>query len=112
MYYSLRFFVHGKTFLPELIATWRVIVLVVALQFAGGVYGILSKQYDFWFFSLWAGAAMATLPGVVLGIAWSFKSEPTSILDHKGIVLFYVLISAALLVAAFTFGPMFETHNR
>lgn len=54
----------------QFIALWRIHIAVVVAQVIGGVVIWKLARSDSVFLNLWLGAAIASLPGLLCGIAW------------------------------------------
>ena len=57
----------------------RTLVLcVLAFQIAGALLGLWIQNYGEWFSNLWAGGAIATLPGYLIGLIAQKTANPGS----------------------------------
>ncbi len=92
-----------EVFWGEVVATWRVFALVALAQVVGAFISLHRAPIGSRFVDFWFGGAVATLPGVLLGLIWQFSSLERRNWYHRDILLFYLLIAIGLLVAAFTF---------
>lgn len=74
---------------------WRIIAAVLVFQLAGGFIGAAYDYHHSAFMNLWAGGALATLPGFILGAIWHF-SGPVDRRARLKIASFLGLLTAAL----------------
>ncbi|MFT5426814.1 MAG: hypothetical protein ACI9ZT_001760 [Gammaproteobacteria bacterium] len=99
----IEFFVHGKNFLPEQKAIWRVGLACVVAQLIGGIIGILLGLYGSLFFNFWFGGAIATLPGMILGVAWQWNKDVTNFHLHKRMITFNLVLGILIFFGAVAF---------
>ncbi len=59
----------------DLKKTWRIIAMVIVGQIVGLCIGLAFSLHPDKFLSLWAGGAIGTLPGFIIGVIWYFKSQ-------------------------------------
>ena len=71
-------------------------MVVHGAQLLGGVLGLLLPRFPHWFESLWFGAAIATLPAFLVGLAFQAHLRPGSLAQHKVMVRRLGLIAALL----------------
>lgn len=83
----------------DLTSVWRIIVAVIVFELAGGFAGVAYGYHHFAFKNLWAGGALAALPGFIFGAIWQF-SGPVDRRDTIPIAGFLGLLSALLFLAA------------
>ena len=83
----------------DLAPVWRIIVAVVVFELAGGFIGFTYGYHHSGFMNLWAGGALAALPGFVLGAIWHL-SGPVDRRDTIRIAGFLGLLSAILFFTA------------
>lgn len=85
----------------DLKKTWRIIVMVIVGQGIGLCIGIAISLHPDKFISIWAGGAIGTLPGFLIGVFWYFGSKD----KNNGIpyftIGFFAIGSIALPLAAF-----------
>jgi hypothetical protein len=79
-------------------------VTVLVAQLVGAVTGLFAAHYPAWFDNLWAGGAMATFPGFVIGAAIQHLVDPESIGENRVMVRRMGLV-AFLMMAAGIFLP-------
>ena len=79
------------------------IVTVLIFQIAGAIAGFVASVYPSWFANLWAGGALATLPGYLLGLLVQRQVNAQRIQEHIVMVRRLGLISLALTAAVFVF---------
>lgn len=65
----------------------------------GAVVGLVFPKFPHWFESLWFGAAIATFPAFLFGLAVQAYLRPGSIRENRVMVQRFALI--ALLLSAF-----------
>ncbi len=85
----------------DLKKTWRIIVMVIVGQVVGFCIGIAFSLHPDKFLSLWAGGAIGTLPGFIIGVLWYFKSQDKNISAPYFTIGFFAIGSIALPIAAF-----------
>lgn len=75
--------------------------VLIAAQALGGALGLLMPHFPNWFESLWFGAAVATLPGFLVGLPVQAWCRPGSLGEHKVMVRRLGLVAVVLTVYAF-----------
>jgi hypothetical protein len=87
----------GAEALRLLLRHWRVLVVGAAAQIVGGVISFaFLRPYGAALLDLWIGAAVATLPGVVLGAAWHAAAPGRRAAMHGPLLLFLALMAIVL----------------
>jgi hypothetical protein len=74
-------------------------VVVGGAQIAGALAGLAFPQFPDWFESLWFGAAIATFPAFLVGLAVQSRLSPGSLAENRVMVRRLGLI--ALFLSAF-----------
>jgi hypothetical protein len=85
-------------------------VTVLIAQIVGGAVGFAMARYPDWFDNLWAGGAIATLPGYVVGAAIQHHLKPGSLGENWTMVRRMGLIALLFTGAGFMFPPLAGTH--
>jgi hypothetical protein len=85
----------------DLKKTWRIIVMVIIGQVIGLCTGIVFSLHPDKFLSIWAGGAIGTLPGFIIGVLWYFRSQNKSNGIPYVTIGFFAVGSIALPIAAF-----------
>jgi hypothetical protein len=81
-------------------------VIVVGAQIAGALAGLAFPHFPRWFESLWFGAAIATFPAFLVGMAVQSRLRPGSLTENRTMVRRLGLIS--LFLSAFALAmPLF-----
>ena len=95
---------------PQFSYTWKdlqpvrpLVVTMLVLQILGGIVGLAAAVYPAWFANLWAGAALATLPGYALGLVVQLRVNAQRIREHAVMVRRLGLIAAVLTGFVFVF---------
>lgn len=103
---------YSRYFYRDLASVWRIVVVLIAFQLAGGFIGVAYGYHHFAFMNMWAGGALATLPGFILGAAWHFSgpAERRARLKMAGFLGF--LAAAMFLMAVFQAIPMMKSDMR
>ena len=83
------------------------VVMVHAAQILGAVLGMVFVNHDSWFMRLWLGAALATFPAFLVGLAVQARVRPGSIGENRVMVRRLGMI--ALLFSAMSFMPWGES---
>lgn len=81
--------------------TWRIIVAVIVCQIIGLSLGFMSNIHPQTFISIWAGGALGTLPGFIIGLVWHFGEQQRRANIPYFTVGFFALGSIILPIAAF-----------
>ena len=71
-------------------------VISFAFQIGGALFSLWLSHYVEWFSNLWAGGALATFPGFVVGLVAQRLKDPLSISQNKTMVRRLGLVAAAL----------------
>ena len=79
--------------------TWRIAVSAMLVQTAAGLLGLQIKIFPEPFVAFWASAALASLPGFLLGLGWH-KIAVGTLIAYKPMVKIYALSAALLTVLA------------
>jgi hypothetical protein len=78
------------------------VIVVISFQVAGSVVGLWVAHFSEWFSDLWAGGAIATFPGFLLGFIAQRLRDPSSISGNRVMVrrlgLIALVISLSVLV--------------
>ena len=77
------------------------VVTVGAAQVLGAIIGLAVPRFPDWFESLWFGAAVATFPAFLIGLAIQVRIKPGSLSENKVMVRRLGLIAVFLTVIAF-----------
>lgn len=77
---------------------------IFAAQLIGALGGLWIARYPSWFENLWAGAALFTLPGYLVGCALQKKLAPAALQAHRNTVR-RIGAAAAILSGAVFFMP-------
>jgi hypothetical protein len=91
-----------EVFWAELGATWRVLVIVLLAQLAASVVSANLRSDADWSHNLWCGGALATLPAVLIGLAWQFATPERRHTNHKEILILYFVASTFISLMAVT----------
>jgi hypothetical protein len=75
--------------------------VVLVFQVGGALLGLLLAHYSGWFSNVWAGGAIATLPGFVVGFIAQRAKDPASISINKVMVRRLALVAALLSLSVF-----------
>ena len=75
--------------------------VVLVFQVGGALLGLLLAHYSEWFSNVWAGGAIATLPGFVAGFIAQRAKDPASISVNKVMVRRLALVAVLLSLSAF-----------
>lgn len=89
-------------FWPDLLGTWRVVLVICASQIIGGLVGHVYGDY-------WAGGAIAGLPATLLGLGWHYSARQRRVQQYAAITKLYVFLAAAMFavgLAKCTLGPV------
>lgn len=76
-------------------------VIAFAFQIGGALFGLWVARYPQWFANLWAGGAVATFPGFVVGFVAQKLKAPESVVENKVMVRRFGLIAAVLSLSVF-----------
>ncbi len=90
--------------LIDIKAVWRLLLLVVIAQLTGAAINLLISDCSVIFVALWYGGALATPIGFILGLAWQWSQNPSSIKDNAAFVGFLGALSAGLFLMALLMG--------
>lgn len=71
-------------------------VVVIGAQIVGGILGVVFPQFPKFFESLWFGAAIATFPAFLIGLAVQHRLRPGSLGENRVMVRRLGLIALAL----------------
>lgn len=71
-------------------------LIVFGTQIVGGLAGFAFPRFPEWFESMWFGAAIATFPAFLVGLAVQSKLRPGSIAENRVMVRRFGLIALAL----------------
>lgn len=78
----------------------RIVLSMALLQLIGAVISVVLKPHHFWFMNLWLGGVVATIPGILIGLAWQIKAS-----KHRavwfGVAAFLVLPALGVNLLAF-----------
>lgn len=80
---------------------WRIFVLVLIMQIAGGITGIIVGEYDNTIVDLWYGGVLATIPGFLLGLVWHKLSKDSDSKSDLLPILFISFLCVMITVAVF-----------
>jgi hypothetical protein len=61
-------------------------VVALVFQIAGALFGLWRSHYTEWLSNLWAGGALASFPGFIVGLIAQKLKEPLSISQNKTMV--------------------------
>jgi len=84
-------------------------IVSLAFQLVGAAIGLWTAKYPAWFANLWAGGALATFPGFVVGLLAQQVLRPGSLTENKVMVRRMGLIALALSASVFIM-PLEEFH--
>lgn len=76
-------------------------VIAFAFQIGGALLGLWMARYPQWFANLWAGGAIATFPGFMVGLVAQKLKDPESLTKNKVMVRRFGLIAVVLTLSAF-----------
>jgi hypothetical protein len=85
-------------------------VSVFAAQLVGALCGLLIAHFPAWFDNLWAGGAIATLPGYAIGLLIQRSLKPGSLTENLVLVRRMGLVAGCLTVAGILFPPLASAH--
>ncbi|NCT85258.1 MAG: hypothetical protein GXC94_19075 [Comamonadaceae bacterium] len=71
-------------------------LVVCAGQAIGAITGLLYARDLHWFESLWQGAALATLPAFLLGLAVQARARPGSLGENAALLRRFALVALLL----------------
>jgi hypothetical protein len=74
-------------------------LVVISFQVAGSVLGLWVAHYSEWFSNLWAGGAIATFPGFLVGFIAQRSKDPTTISSNKVMVRRLGLVALVLFLS-------------
>lgn len=77
------------------------VVIALGFQVAGALLGLWVAKYPQWFANLWAGGAIATFPGFIVGLVAQWIKYPESLAENKVMVRRLGLIAAVLSLSVF-----------
>jgi len=78
-------------------------VAVLIAQVLGAALGLWIARFPFWFDNLWAGGALASFPGFLLGLPIQMHLRPGSLTENRVMVRRMGLIALLLSAAVFVF---------
>ena len=76
-------------------------VTVLIAQVIAAAFGLWLKVYPSWFDNVWAGAALATFPGFLIGLPIQYFLRPGSLSEHRVLVRRMSLVTLVLSLAVF-----------
>lgn len=79
--------------------------VIVGQALGAGAALLLAEHLPGWFERLWFGAALATLPAFLIGLAVQAHDRPGSLGEHRVLVRRFGLVAAALAVFAIAMPP-------
>jgi len=79
------------------------VVTLIATQLAGCLIGFWLHRYSTFAANLWAGGALATFPGFLLGLLIQLRISTAAISDNKVMVRRIGLIALLLTLLVFVF---------
>lgn len=84
----------------QLRATWRILVAAAGIQLIGTAISVSIQPFSYPFLNFWVGGALASLPGVLVGLAWQRSDEPRVRNSTEAIEALYKLGGTAMTVLA------------
>jgi hypothetical protein len=87
-------------------------VTVLVAQCVGGAIGAWAAMFPSVFENIWAGIAMASLPGFLVGLAIQAYLQPGSIVENRGMVCVMGMLALVMTVAVFVVLPLNESPGR
>lgn len=96
----------------DLAILWRVIVVVIACQFAGGFIGIAYGFHHSAFMNFWVGGAVGTAPGFVLGAIWHLSRTADRNEAIPSVTLMGLMAAALFSAAVFSVIPRMKSDMR
>lgn len=89
----------------DLIPVWRIVVAIIATQFAGSFISYFIKPYHFTFINIWIGGALGTFTGFFIGAVWHFAKKERRgnlivlpIIGVLGLITLMVTLSSVFVV--------------
>lgn len=76
-------------------------VTAFVVQALGGLLGLWVSVYPSWFANLWAGGALATFPGFLLGLFVQYWMDSTRIRENLVMVRRFGLVALVLSLSVF-----------
>ena len=89
-----------RLFQTQLRSTWRILLLVAAIQIAAGGAALYLGVFPDAFISFWFGGAIMSLPAFLAGFYWQYASARPSLTACRPILTLYALSSAAMSLLA------------
>ncbi|MFL6713259.1 MAG: hypothetical protein ACJ8LN_10075 [Sulfurifustis sp.] len=77
------------------------VVTAFAVQIVGALFGIALSKYPSWFVNLWAGGALMTFPGFLLGLLVQWRINAERISEHRVMIRRVGLIALILTLSVF-----------
>ncbi len=80
---------------------WRVLLIALLAQLAGGLALIIIAKYEHVFLDFWFGGAISTFPGFILGLLWQVSSSNETIKNNLLVIVFVGVLCFSLTLGAF-----------
>ena len=101
-----------RLFQTQLRSTWRILLLIAAIQLAAGAAALYLGVFPDAFISFWFGGAVMSLPAFLVAFYWQYVSARPSLVTCKPILTLYALSSAALSLLAWPMATFQSTVSR
>jgi hypothetical protein len=102
----------ARLFLAQVRSTWRILLLIAAIQLAAGSAALYLGVFTDPFISFWFGGAIMSLPAFLVGFYWQYVSARPSLITCKPILTLYALSSAAMSLVAWPMATFQSTVLR
>jgi F0F1-type ATP synthase assembly protein I len=102
----------ARLFLVQARSTWRILLLIAAIQLAAGSAALYLGVFADAFISFWFGGAIMSLPAFLVGFYWQYVSARTSLVTCKPILTLYALSSAVISLVAWPMATFQSTVLR
>jgi hypothetical protein len=102
----------ARLFLEQVRLTWRILLLIAAIQLAAGSAALYLGVFPEAFISFWFGGAIMSLPAFLVGFYWQYVSARPSLITCKPILTLYALSSAAMSLVAWPMATFQSTVLR
>ena len=89
-----------RLFQAQLRSTWRILLLIAAIQIAAGAVAWYLGTFPDAFISFWFGGAVMSFPAFLAGFYWQYVSARPSLATCRPILTLYALSSAVMSLVA------------
>jgi hypothetical protein len=96
-------------FQTQVRSTWRILLLIAAIQLAAGAASLYLGVFPVAFISFWFGGAIVSFPAFLVGFYWQYFSARPSLVTCKPILTLYSLSSAAMSLLAWPMATIQST---